>query len=75
MRNTRKKPLKVRDRSEIVRLRESLKGYLVKLDFTQLPATLRPKAKRVDREALFRSLPRLDPPLSATIIEERREQL
>ena len=77
MRNTRKKPLKERRRAqtEIAQLREGLKEYLVKLDFKQLPATLRPKAKQVDRDALVRSLPQLDPPLSVTIIEERREQL
>jgi hypothetical protein len=77
MRNMRKKPLRERKSaaSEVARLRVALEEMLVEVDFSELPQSIRPKAKRVDREALFRSLPRLKPPLSATIIEERSELL
>jgi hypothetical protein len=75
MSNVRRKAPRRTERAqtEVEKLRESLKDHLIQMDITRLPPALRPKAGRPDRDALFRLLPRLDPPLSTTIIEERRE--
>lgn len=54
----------------------ALADLLVVLDKSQLPAQFRPKRKLTDREAsfFFKSLPRLTPPLSVTVRQERAEQ-
>ncbi len=42
-------------------------------DFSALPPHLHPDHAPRDREAFLRSLPKLDPPLSHTVIQEREE--
>ncbi len=43
------------------------------LDLSKWPEHLQPKPGMPDRDALRRSMPVLDPPLSQTIIDEREE--
>ena len=63
-------------RSRIERLRASLGDLVVHVDVSDFPVELYPIAQEMpDRDALFHSLPILDPPLSKTIIEEREDRL
>lgn len=56
------------------RIREAMGDLLAPpLDLSKWPEHLRPKPGMPDRDTLRRSMPRLDPPLSQTIREERDE--
>lgn len=56
------------------RMREALGDLLAPpLDLSKWPERLRPKPGMPDRDTLRRSMPRLEPPLSQTIREERDE--
>lgn len=56
------------------RIREALGDLVVDFRPEDYAPLFRPLPKNFDREALFRSMPRLDPPLSQTIIEDREER-
>ncbi len=58
---------------ERAKIRAALADMIVEIDVDSYPEDLRP-TESTDREAVFRSLPPLDPPLSAAIIQEREEQ-
>jgi hypothetical protein len=63
------------ERDEQVRyIRVALGDLTVEWDDSGLPSELRPSARPLDRDAFLRSLPRLTPPLSATIVEERDDR-
>jgi hypothetical protein len=56
------------------RVRDAMGDLLAPpIDFNDWPEHLRPYPGMPDRDTLRRSLPRLDPPLSQTIREERDE--
>lgn len=59
---------------QVQHVRTALGDLTVELDPEGFPAHLRPAAGLPDREAFMRSLPRLDPPLSATIIADRDDR-
>lgn len=60
---------------EQVRLIRIALGDLVgDIDVSKFPQRLQPRRIDVYDEARLAYLPKLDPPLSATIIEEREEQ-
>jgi hypothetical protein len=60
---------------QVRRLRSVLGDLVVDIDVNQFPAAVRPNAQMPDRDDLFNSLPRLNPPLSATVIEEREDRI
>ena len=60
---------------DIREIRAALGDLVVELDTSKFPAQFRPSKGLRGREALRKSLPRLKPPLSVTIIEERAERL
>ena len=54
------------------RMREAMGDLLAPpIDFDNWPERLRPTVDMLDRDTLRASMPRLDPPLSQTISEER----
>ncbi|TAK35404.1 MAG: toxin-antitoxin system HicB family antitoxin [Chloroflexota bacterium] len=55
-------------------LRRALDDLVVELDATQYLQGICP-VELPSREELVRTLPRLNPPLSATVIEERQERM
>jgi len=60
--------------SERRRIGEALGDMLAPpIDFNNWPEHLRPTPDMPDRDTLRRSMPKLDPPLSQTIREERDE--
>jgi hypothetical protein len=62
--------------AEQVRLiRMALGDLVVELDETELPPELRPSEDLPDTDALRESMPRLDPPLSATVIADREDRI
>jgi len=58
----------------IEEIRAALGDLVVKVDSSRVLRRLRMQGKLPDREAFFASLPKLSPPLSATVREEREEQ-
>jgi hypothetical protein len=65
----------VDERTEELRhIRLALGDLLIELDESELPPELRPGDDLPDRDAYRESLPRLDPPLSRTIIDDREDQ-
>lgn len=56
-------------------IRMALGDLVVELDESQLPPELRPSEDLPDTDALRESMPRLDPPLSATIIADREDRV
>lgn len=63
-------------KTRIERLRASLGDLVVDVDISDFPVELYPNAQvMLDRDALFQSLPVLDPPLSRTVIEEREDRV
>jgi hypothetical protein len=59
---------------ELRHIRMALGDLVVELDASELPPELRPSDDLPDRDAYRESLPRLDPPLSRTIIEGREDR-
>jgi hypothetical protein len=56
------------------RIREAMGDLLAPpIDFNNWPERLRPTPDMPDRDTLRKSMPKLDPPLSQTIREERDE--
>ena len=55
-------------------IRAALGDLVIEVDTSRLLRQLRLQGKLPDREAFLTSLPKLSPPLSATVIEEREEQ-
>ncbi len=60
---------------EISRLRVVLADLIEDVDVTRFPESVRPSGSPVDREAFLASMPRLNPPISQTIIEEREDRI
>lgn len=60
-------------RERVQRLRAALGDMVVEIDPADFPAWVEFRDKLPSHEELARMLPRLDPPLSQTIIEEREE--
>lgn len=58
---------------QVRHLRTALSDIVVELDTDRLPPHLRPGEDLPDCTAFARSLPNLDPPLSATIVADREE--
>ena len=54
-------------------MRRALGDLAVQIDISQFPPELRPYPGQA--EEAFESLPRLDPPLSRTIIEDRENRI
>jgi hypothetical protein len=66
---------RIGEKDEQVRhIRAALGDLTVDWDDSGLPAELRPSVRSLDPNAFLVSLPRLTPPLSATIIEERDDR-
>src|SRR5690349_3605575 len=61
--------------AQVQQVRLALGDLVVELDETELPEHLRAGGSRPDIEALRGSLPRLDPPLSATVIADREDRV
>lgn len=59
---------------EMKHIRAALGDLVVDLDVNRFPLHLRPSDALPDRDTYRRSLPRLTPPLSATIIEDRADR-
>ena len=62
---------------QVRHIRTALGDLIVELDPEDFPAHVRPTATPIDREGFkgfMRSLPKLDPPLSATIIADREDR-
>jgi plasmid stability protein len=57
------------------RIREALGDLVVDFHPEDFGALFHPLPDDFDREAFFQSLPRLDPPLSRTIIEDREDRI
>jgi len=55
------------------RIREALGDLVVEFTPEELAPFMKHDLSEIDRDAFFNSLPILDPPLSQTIIDERRE--
>ena len=55
-------------------IRAALGDLVIEVDTGQLLRQLRLQGKPPDRQAFLASLPKLFPPLSTTVIEEREEQ-
>ena len=69
-----RRPAAATGASERERVRAALAGMLAPpIDFNNWPEHLRPTADMPDRDTVFRSMPRLDPPLSQTIRDELDE--
>lgn len=60
---------------EIRRLRKALSDSLESTDTDALPAEIRPLESPIDHAALRASMPKLDPPLSATVIDDRGDRV
>ena len=74
LRRERREPELDPREAERRRVREALGDMLAPpIDYNMLPEHLRPTPDTPDRDTLRRSLPRLDPPLSQTIRDERDE--
>ena len=56
------------------RIRMALGDLVVEFDESDLPPELRPGDDLPDRDAFRESLPRLDPPISRAIIEDREDR-
>jgi hypothetical protein len=64
------------DRAEALRhIRMALGDLVVALDDAELPPELRPADDLPDVDTLRESMPRLDPPLSRTIIDDRADRV
>ena len=60
-------------KEQVNHIRTALGDLAVELDTDQLPSHLRPGEDLPDRAVFARTLPKLSPPLSATIIADREE--
>lgn len=60
---------------QVLHIQTALRDMTVEIEASRFPAHLRPEAEVSTREELFGTLPRLIPPLSSTILEERRERV
>ncbi|MGI8553626.1 MAG: hypothetical protein ACR2PL_22990 [Dehalococcoidia bacterium] len=56
-------------------VREALRYMTVEIDLDEYAPLFKGLTQGLDRQAFFESLPRLDPPLSQTIIEEREDRI
>jgi len=59
---------------QVHHIRTALGGLAVELDSSQFPPHLRPGEDLPDRASFMRSLPRLNPPLSKTVIADREDR-
>jgi hypothetical protein len=59
---------------QVRHIRAALSELVVELDTSQLPPHLRPGNDLPDSAEFMQSLPKLDPPLSATIIADREDR-
>ena len=60
--------------AELQHIRTALGDLVVELDESELPPELRPDEDLPDTDVLRASMPRLDLPLSATIIADREDR-
>jgi len=59
---------------QVRRVRAALGDLVIELDLDRFPPELRPGPDLPGRDALRARLPRLDPPMSRTIIEDREDR-
>ena len=62
-------------KEEMRRLRKAMGDSLESTDTDALPAEIRLRESPIDHAALRASMPILDPPLSATIIDDRSDRV
>ena len=60
---------------QVHNVRRALGDLAVEIDISHLPPNLRPSEDLPDTDTLRKSMPRLDPPLSATISADREDRL
>jgi hypothetical protein len=59
---------------QVQQVRRALGGLAVEVDASHLPPHLRPSEDLPDTDILRRSMPKLHPPLSATICADRKDR-
>ncbi len=60
---------------QVRHIRTILGDLVVEIDPSQFPPEVRPRPGLPKREELMKLLPRLNPPLSATLAEEREDRI
>lgn len=60
---------------QVLHIQTALRDITVDIEASRFPAHLRPEGEVPSREELAAMLPTLIPPLSSTILEERRERV
>lgn len=60
---------------QLSHIKTALRDITVDIEVSRFPAQLRPEEEVPSREELVARLPTLTPPLSSTILEERRERV